>query len=131
MVAPLAVQFSVLFSSEFMLVGFAVKDAIDGIDPAPEGESGAVVMPAQLVRPTQASRMRTTAQRLDAERLHSSEPGPLLQRELAQSMHNRVAVMDHTSVLSVRLSPILVARTELGQAHGSPMLLQRICPFST
>jgi len=101
-----------------MFVGFAVKDAIEGTEPVREGKSGALVMPAQLVRPTQASRMRTTALRLDPERLYSSELSLLLQRELAESKHDRAAVMVHTIVLSAGLSRILVARTELGQVHG-------------
>lgn len=115
MVASLAVQLSVLFSAECMLVGFAVKDAIEGTEPVPESESGAFVTPAQLVRPTQAKRMRTTALRLDPERLYSSELRLLLQRELAESKHDRAAVMVHTIVLSAHFRLILVARTELGQ----------------
>ena len=83
--------------------------------PVPESECGALVMPARLVRPTQASRMRTTARRLDPEPLHSSELRLLLQRELAESKHDRADVMVHISVLSAHLSLILVARTELGQ----------------
>jgi hypothetical protein len=97
-VAPLAAQLSLLASTELMLVGFAVKDAIEGTEPVPGSESGALVMPAQFVRPTQASRMRTSAQTRDPEELHPSVPRLLLQRELAESKRNRVVVTAHGSL---------------------------------
>ena len=60
-VAPPVVQLSVQLAPEFMLVGFAVKEAIEGDDPVSWGDE--LVVPAQLVRPTQASRMRPSALR--------------------------------------------------------------------
>jgi len=61
LVAPLVVQLSVLLAPEFMLVGFAVKDAIEGAEPVPEDESDELVVPAQLIRPRPASRTRISA----------------------------------------------------------------------
>ena len=65
-VAPLVAQLSVLLAPEFRLVGFAVKDVIEGTEPVAWVVSDEVAMPAQLVRPTQANRMKPSAEALHA-----------------------------------------------------------------
>jgi hypothetical protein len=67
-VAPLVAQLRVLLVPELMLAGFAVKDMIVGADPVP-GDGFAEIFPPQLVRPVQASRRRTWAQRFRPEDL--------------------------------------------------------------
>ena len=64
-VALLVSQLSILFAPAFMLAGSAVKEVIEGREPVPGRGLGEPTMPAQFVRPTQASstRMRTTAPR--------------------------------------------------------------------
>jgi len=64
-VAPLVAQLRLLLVPEFMLAGFAVKDEIVGPDPSP-GEGFAVTFPPQLVRPMQAIKRRTRAQRFNS-----------------------------------------------------------------
>jgi len=60
LVAPAAAQLSVLLVPAFMLVGFAVKEVIVGIEPFPEDEFDELV--PQPSSPS--NRMRTNAQRL-------------------------------------------------------------------
>ena len=56
-----------LLAPEFMPVGFAVKDAIEGAEPVPCVASDEDVVPAQLVRPMQANRIRDNTLRLSPE----------------------------------------------------------------
>ena len=60
LVAPVVAQLSVVPVPEFMLVGVAVKEVIDGAEPAPVDECDAIgeVQPAS---PTQANRIGTNA----------------------------------------------------------------------
>jgi hypothetical protein len=60
LVAPVAVQLSVLLAPEFMVVGFAVKTVIAGAAPVPEGEFAEAVEP-QPASPAQANKIRTSA----------------------------------------------------------------------
>ena len=59
--APAATQLSVLLVPEFMLAGDAVKDVIVGRELFPEGAFDEVDE-AQPAKPTQANRVRTSAQ---------------------------------------------------------------------
>ena len=67
-VAPLVAQLRVLLVPELMLAGFAVKDVIVGAAPVP-GDGFAEIFPPQLVRPIQASRRTSRAQRFSPEDL--------------------------------------------------------------
>jgi hypothetical protein len=70
LVAPAATQLSVLLVPELMLVGLAVKDVIVGPESFPEGELDEdVEPPPQLDSPTQANRIRTSAQISSLEEL--------------------------------------------------------------
>jgi hypothetical protein len=69
LVAPAAVQLSVLLAPEFMVVGSAVKAVIVGPESFPEGELDEVVEPPQPASPTQANRIRSSAQRSSPEEL--------------------------------------------------------------
>jgi hypothetical protein len=60
--APVTDQLSVLPEPELILVGLAVKEVIAGAEPFPEDEVDNIVEP-QPARPTQASGIRTSAQR--------------------------------------------------------------------
>jgi hypothetical protein len=86
LVAPAAAQLSVLLVPELMLVGSAVKEVIVGTEPFPEGPDE-VVAP-QPARPTQANRMRTSAQRSSPEKLTPRGLSLFLQNELVGSMRN-------------------------------------------
>ena len=59
LVAPAAAHVSVLLVPGFMLVGFAVKEVIAGIEPFAEGELVDVPQPAS---PIQLDRMTISAQ---------------------------------------------------------------------
>ena len=73
LVAPVAAQLSVLLAPEFMLVGSAVKEVIDGMEPFPEDPVDEVDAP-QPASPAQAKRMRTSEQRASLEALSPKEP---------------------------------------------------------
>ena len=74
-VAPFVVQLNVLVASAFMLVGFAAKDEMEGAEPVPWVASGELVVPAQLVNPAQASRMKNSTLRLNPGGLYACGPG--------------------------------------------------------
>jgi hypothetical protein len=69
LVAPAATQLSVLLVPELMLVGLAVKEVIVGPESFPEGEVDEDVEPPQLDSPTQANRIRASAQISSLEEL--------------------------------------------------------------
>ena len=77
-VAPLVAQLRVLLVPELMLAGFAEKEVIVGADPVPGG-AFAEIFPPQLVRPMQASRAKTSAQRLRPRELDPRQAKLLLQ----------------------------------------------------
>jgi hypothetical protein len=62
LVAPAAAQLSVLLVPELMLVGLAVKEVIVGPESFPGGELDEGAEPPQPDSPTQANRIRTSAQ---------------------------------------------------------------------
>jgi len=66
-VAPLVAQLSVVLVPEFTVVGFAVNEAIDGIEPLPGGVLTVVAVPAQLHKPKQTSTMSRSAQKSKRE----------------------------------------------------------------
>jgi len=68
-VAPLVVQLSALFPPELMLVGFAVKAAIEGAEAVPWAASDELVVPAQLIKSIEDSRIRTSTLRPSPEGL--------------------------------------------------------------
>ena len=86
LVAPAAAQLSVLLVPEFTLVGSAVKEVIVGTEPFPGGELDEVE--PQSTSPTQANRMRTSAQRSSPEELSPRDLSLFLQNELVESMRN-------------------------------------------
>jgi hypothetical protein len=90
--APLVVQLSVQLAPEFMLVGFAAKDPIEGLESVPVGEFGELAVPAQFVRPTQTARMRTKAQTRGLEERRPRKSRILRQRRLAESKPDRVVM---------------------------------------
>ncbi len=84
LVAPAAVQLSVLLAPEFTLVGSAVKEVIAGTASFPEGAPDEI--PPQPTSPAQANAMRTSAPRAS---LDESSPGELSlfpRSELAESI---------------------------------------------
>jgi hypothetical protein len=94
LVAPAAAQFSALLVPEFMLAGIAVKDVIVGTETFPAGVFDEVPG-TQPDRPTQASRVRTSAQRSSPEELSPGELDIFLQLELGESICNPfVGVLD-------------------------------------
>jgi hypothetical protein len=114
--APLVAQLSELLEPAFMLVGFAVKDVIEGVVPVP-AVFGELVAPPQLVRQTPASRMRISAQRSGPEERCRREPTLLLIKGLRECKRNPVIAIAHTRLVITPLSWLLVARTELGWVH--------------
>jgi hypothetical protein len=86
LVAPVAAQLSVLLAPEFMLVGSAVKEVIDGMEPFPEDPLDAVDAP-QPASPAQAKRMRTSEQRASPEEFSPREVRVFPQNEFVESMH--------------------------------------------
>jgi hypothetical protein len=62
-VAPLVAQLSVVLVPEFTVAGFAVNEAIDGMEPLPGGVLTVVAVPAQLLKPKPASKMSRSAQK--------------------------------------------------------------------
>ena len=87
LVAPVADQLSMLLVPEFMIGGFAVKDAICGTEPFPAG----VVEPgeapaAQPARPPQQTRVRTSAQSPIPLEPSPRELRVFLQNESGESM---------------------------------------------
>lgn len=87
LVAPAAVQLSVLLVPEIMLVGSAVKEVIVGTEPFPEGGLDEGIDP-QPASPAQANRMRTSEQRFDPEESSPRELHLFLQNELLECMRN-------------------------------------------
>jgi hypothetical protein len=83
LVVASAAQLSVLLVPEFMLVGSAVKEAIVGVEPFPEGELEELA--PQPASPIQAKRivMRTSARRSGAEELSPPELSLFLASPLA------------------------------------------------
>jgi hypothetical protein len=69
-VAPLVVQLSVVLVPELMVAGLAANDAIDGMEPLPGGVLTVVAVPAQLLKPKQASKMTTSARKSKREEWH-------------------------------------------------------------
>ncbi len=117
-VAPLAVQVSMLLAPELMLAGFDVNDAIAGAEPVPGLEFDEVVAPPQPAKPAQASRTGTSAQRfrpglsaIRFEELRPREPRFLLQRELGESMRNSSGAIGHTILVFADWRWLLVAGT--------------------
>src|SRR5208282_1027857 len=86
LVAPAAVQLSVLLAAEFIVVGFAVKEVIVGAELFPEGELDEV-MP-QPASPAQANRTRTNEQRSSPDELSPEELGLFRRNGLVESMRN-------------------------------------------
>ena len=60
-VAPLVVQLSVVLVPELMVAGLAANDTIEGMEPLPGGVFTVAAVPAQLLKPKQASKTRTSA----------------------------------------------------------------------
>jgi hypothetical protein len=83
LVAPVAAQLSVLLAPEFMLVGFALKDVIAGMEPFPTVGG---LTEAQPVKPTPATKATNTAQRARTRESRLGEPSLLLQNGLAGSI---------------------------------------------
>jgi hypothetical protein len=101
-VAPLVAQLSALLAPEFMVVGFAVKDVIEGAEPVPGVEFVVLVALPQPVRPAQVNRMRASTPRHALEKLRPSEPSCLRQKEMRESMSDPVVIMPHLSLLTAR-----------------------------
>ena len=72
LVAPVAVQLSVLLVPESMLVGSAVKEVIAGAAPVPEDDVDEVVA-LQPASPAQANSDKIRAQSPSPERLNPGE----------------------------------------------------------
>jgi hypothetical protein len=75
LLAPVVTQLSVLLEPDLMLAGLAVKDVTAGAEPVcglVMGGSGLLVEPPQPVRPAQATRTRTAAQRPNPARTELS-----------------------------------------------------------
>ena len=85
LVAPVAAQLNVLLAPELMLVGFAVKEVITGLEPFPEEALDEVDAP-QPASPAQANRIRTSRQRTSLEEFGSGEPRLFPRNELVESM---------------------------------------------
>jgi hypothetical protein len=85
LVAPGAAQLSVLLAPELMLVGFAVKEVIAGLESFPEDPLDAVDAP-QPASPAQANRMSTSEQRASPEALSPKEPRLFSRNEFVESM---------------------------------------------
>jgi hypothetical protein len=94
--APAADQLRVLLAPEFMLVGFAAKDAICGTEPFPVGRLDEVPE-AQPASPAQESRVRTSAQSSSPEELSPRELSLFLQNELRESMRNSFVLLPLTT----------------------------------
>jgi hypothetical protein len=84
LVAPITVQLNVLLAPELMPVGFAVKEIIAGAEPVPEDEFGMIT--PQPARATQASAIRTVAQRPRLEERSLRELRLFPKNEVAESM---------------------------------------------
>jgi hypothetical protein len=84
LVAPATDQLSVLLAPELMLVGSAVKEVIEGMEPFPEDAFDGVDTP-HPASPAQAKRMRTSEQRASPEELSSGDLRSL-RTELVESM---------------------------------------------
>jgi hypothetical protein len=67
LVAPDVAQLSVLLAPELMPVGFAVKEAIAGLEPFPVDDPDGIDAPLQFSSPAQASEIaiETSAQKTD------------------------------------------------------------------
>jgi len=105
LVAPAAVQLSVLLVPEFTLVGSAVKEVIVGAEPFPGGELDEVE--PQPTSPTQANRIRitTSAERSSPEELSPRELSLFLQSELVESILTPLVAVGYTGpVIAVRPS---------------------------
>jgi hypothetical protein len=85
LVAPVAVQLSVLLAPEFMLVGFAVKEVIAGLEPLPDEPLDEVDAP-QPASPAQANSIRTSEQRASPEALNFGEMRLFPRNEFVESM---------------------------------------------
>jgi hypothetical protein len=96
LVAPAADQLRVLLAPEFMVAGFAAKDAICGTEPFPVGKL-AEVPEAQPTRPAQQSRVRTSAQSSSPEEWSPRELSLFLQNGLRESMRNLFASLPLTT----------------------------------
>jgi hypothetical protein len=103
LVAPVADQLSVLLEPELMLVGLAAKDVIAGAEPFPGGELVEIPKP-QPARPTQANRMRTSAQSSSCEKLDFRERSFFLQNESWERIHDPFATVVHTSLVILKSS---------------------------
>jgi hypothetical protein len=97
-VAPVVVQLSVLLAPESVLVGFAVKEPIEGAEPVP-WVSDELVVPPQLARPTTAVRIRMSREKLGPKELYLLGVRLLLKKELAEPQLNSVVVMAGRSLL--------------------------------
>jgi hypothetical protein len=87
LVAPVAAQLNVLLVPEFMLVGFAVNEAIVGVDPFSEDVLDGFVVP-QPGSPPQAIRIRTSKQISSPDESRSREARRFPQTELVESMRD-------------------------------------------
>jgi hypothetical protein len=85
LVAPAAAHVSVLLVPELMLVGFAAKDVIVGVEPFGVDELGEVA-PPQPARPIPANRANTRAQRPSPEELSPRDQSMFPSIELGESI---------------------------------------------
>jgi hypothetical protein len=81
-VAPLVAQLSVVLVPELMVAGFAVNDAIDGREPLLGGVLTEVAVPAQPLKPKQASKITTSAWKSKREEWRSRKPRFVTQNRL-------------------------------------------------
>ncbi len=121
--APLVSQVSVLPAPEFMLVGVAVKEVIDGAEPAPGDEFDCIgeVQPAST---TQANSISTIAQRFSPEAPSSRVLSPILQTEPAESMRSPLVVIDDIILATPSSSQCVLQRPR--HSHSMTLVIEKM-----